>query len=197
MCGKQLSALVVSLAIAAVASPAARGEGAMAEALFQAGLELAAKGDHAAACAKFRASDELDPSVGARISIGKCSEKQGKTASAWVSYKAAQNLASQKGDSRRAKVARREVDRLAKQLSLVMLEASAKRPRGFAITFNGESSRSRCSAWPSRSIRGGTSLSPVRPATSDGERGSRSASAVSRGSSCLRFLASARRVRAT
>ena len=119
--GRMWRVALVVVTIAATAAPAAAQDRAAAEALFQQGRRLANAGKHAEACAKFAASDKLDPSVGARLQLGRCNREQGKTASAWLAYKDAENLATRNGDSRRAAVARAEAARLEPRLSYVIL----------------------------------------------------------------------------
>jgi hypothetical protein len=59
--------------------------------LFDAGRALADKGDHAGACAKFTEAIRIDGArrYGLLMNLGQCSEKQGKTATAWALYKEA------------------------------------------------------------------------------------------------------------
>jgi hypothetical protein len=113
------------LLIGALTVPAAAQERAAAEALFQEGRRLANSGKHAEACAKFAASDKLDPSVGARLQLGRCNIEQGKTASAWLAYKDAENLAARNGDSARAATARKEAEAIEPRLSYVVLRPTA------------------------------------------------------------------------
>jgi hypothetical protein len=59
--------------------------------LFDAGRALADKGDQAGACAKFTEAIRIDGTrrYGLLMNLGQCSEKQGKTATAWALYKEA------------------------------------------------------------------------------------------------------------
>ena len=129
---------IAVLGMLLVAAPAAAQERAAAEALFQDGRKLAAAGKHAEACVKFKASDDLDPSVGARLQLGECNEKQGKTASAWLSFRDAENLATRLGDRKRVKVARREAARLEPLLSYVVVAAPPSSPDGLIVSFDGK-----------------------------------------------------------
>lgn len=79
--------LVASLVISTLSSGAfAQGPStkpskaavAMAEALFNDANVAAAKGDFETACAKFKESQALDPSIGTQYNIGLCEEKRGK-----------------------------------------------------------------------------------------------------------------------
>lgn len=128
--------IAVLLLITALAAPAAAQERAAAEALFQEGRRLARAGKHAEACEKFAASDKLDPSVGARLQLGRCNRAQGKTASAWLAYKDAENLAARNGDSRRAAAARAEAAQVEPKLSYVVLRAGET--PGLLVRFDGD-----------------------------------------------------------
>ena len=120
-----MKAAMVFVVAVGLASPAlAQQERAAAEALFQDGRRLASDGKHAEACEKFTASDKLDPSVGARVQLGRCNLAQGKTASAWLSYKDAENLANRNGDSARAQLARTEAAKIEPSLSYVVLQVT-------------------------------------------------------------------------
>lgn len=133
-----LPGLAAIVALVAMTSSAAGQDKAAAEALFQDGKRLVAAGDHKAACDKFAASDKLDPSVGARIQLGRCNEKQGKTASAWASFKAAQNLAVTRGDTARGDAAQADAKRLEPSLTYVVLRrAAGKATPDLSVSFDG------------------------------------------------------------
>jgi hypothetical protein len=80
---------------------------AAAEALFEQGRQALAAGDYATACARFRASDAIEPGAGVRANIGTCEEKRGRLASAWVAFKEALNRVPPGDEERRAKIAAR------------------------------------------------------------------------------------------
>src|SRR5277367_3532955 len=76
-----------SLAVAlSLSAPLALGQeqAATAEALFRQARDLAGKGNYAAACPKFAASQRLDPGYGTLYNLGECLALEGKTASAWA-----------------------------------------------------------------------------------------------------------------
>src|SRR5688572_14952271 len=109
---KRLSvALALALTTLCAAPPAlaqTARDPAAAEALFNTAKELLKAGDWANACAKFRASMELDPAVGTQIKIAKCHEHDGKLATAWYAYQRARQLNREKVDQSEAR--RRELD---------------------------------------------------------------------------------------
>jgi hypothetical protein len=71
---------------------------AAADELFNRGKELLQAGDWVQACAKFRGSMELDPSIGTLLKIAKCHEHEGKLALALHDYRAALVMNRQKVD---------------------------------------------------------------------------------------------------
>ncbi len=73
-------------------SPATASDAIKAEALFRAGREAVASGDHRLACERFQESQRLDPAPGTLLNIGECREALGQLASAWQAYASAADL---------------------------------------------------------------------------------------------------------
>ena len=69
------------------------GAAAEAQTLFDEGRKLMNKGDFAHACPKFAASQEADPAAGTLLNLANCYQKNGQTASAWVTFKDAAGAA--------------------------------------------------------------------------------------------------------
>jgi hypothetical protein len=63
------------------------GAAAEAQTLFDEARKLMNKGDFAHACRKFAASQQADPAAGTLLNLANCYEKNGQTASAWVTFK--------------------------------------------------------------------------------------------------------------
>jgi hypothetical protein len=114
-----------------------------AEALFEQGKQLAQQGLWPEACAQFRASMDLDPSVGALLKIARCHERDGKLRNARDDYEAALRLSDQKRDAteqRRAQVeayAREGLSRLDSRIPHLRVRVSAP-PPDLHVRANGE-----------------------------------------------------------
>jgi hypothetical protein len=118
-------ALAVVACMVAVPS-AARADKAAAEVAFAEAKRLIAAGKVAEACPKFELSHNQDPQLGTLLNLADCHEQVGKLASAWAEFRAAMELARNRGDTREA-FARERSERLASRISRVVLT-----PRGDA-----------------------------------------------------------------
>jgi hypothetical protein len=113
-------------------------EKAAAEALFQQARKLLRKGETKTACAKFAASQELDPSVGTLLFLGDCYEKLGRVASAWAAFGEAGSLAENKGDKRKKIANLRAIALKPRVTQLTLKVAEANRQlEGFAVRRDG------------------------------------------------------------
>ena len=92
---RALAPVLVSLVSVVIAGGSAErracaqnaGAAAEAQALFDEGRKLMNKADFAHACPKFAASQQADPAAGTLLNLANCYEKNGQTASAWVTFK--------------------------------------------------------------------------------------------------------------
>lgn len=75
---------------------------ALAVQLFDEAEALLGKGRFAEACPKYAESFRLDPQLGALIYLGECYEKNGQLASAWGTYREAEEMAQKRHDERAA-----------------------------------------------------------------------------------------------
>jgi hypothetical protein len=73
---------------------------AEAEVLFADAKTLRDAGKYPEACAKFAASEKLAPGVGVSLYLADCYEHVGRTASAWASFRAAEERAIERKDER-------------------------------------------------------------------------------------------------
>ena len=105
------------VAACALAGQAHAQERKAAEALFREGRALLARGDVEGACNRFAESQRLEPSGGTLMNLADCHERQGKTASAWAEFSAAEELSKQQARTARAAEARRRAAALLPLLS--------------------------------------------------------------------------------
>ena len=97
------------------------GSKAAAEALFDDGRKLMTAGKYAQACAKFEASQALDPGVGTSLNLADCYEKVGRTASAWAQFRETISAARRAGSNERERIARERSDALEPKLSYLTI----------------------------------------------------------------------------
>ena len=111
-----------------------------AEALFRDGKALLAQGKLGEACAKFDASDRIEPSVGTELNAADCHEKNNKLATAWAGFlKAAANAAKAGNDKLRETEARRRAGLLEPKLSYLTISVpESSRVNGLTIKRNGQ-----------------------------------------------------------
>lgn len=108
-----------------------------AQALFEEGAALFARGDYDRACDRFRSSNELDPKGGTLLNLALCREKQGRTASAWTTFSEARNRSLKEGRSERVVFAEKKIAELRPllpRLRVVVTDAA----RALEITIDGE-----------------------------------------------------------
>ncbi|HUS29198.1 MAG TPA: hypothetical protein VMZ53_11825 [Kofleriaceae bacterium] len=134
---------IAKLALAAlvllVAVRPALAQSVEAEALFREGKELLKQGKLGEACAKFDASDRIEPSVGTELNAADCHEKNNKLATAWAGFlKAAGNAAKAGNDKQREAEAKRRASLLEPKLSYLTISVSeSSRVTGLSIKRNG------------------------------------------------------------
>lgn len=88
--------------------------------LFDEAQLMMKQGDFAHACPKYAASVRLDPQIGALLHLADCYEQNGQLASAWGSFRQAEEMAQGRGDQRAA-MAKEYAARLAPRLSRLTL----------------------------------------------------------------------------
>jgi hypothetical protein len=121
-------------------SPAARADEprdeAMAQSLFDAGRRLMEELRYEEACGKFEESNRLDPSAGTLLNWGKCLEAQGKTATAWVTYRRALALARANGQARQIEAGEGFVASIEPRLSKLTIDV-ARPVAGLVVSRSG------------------------------------------------------------
>lgn len=131
--GPLVACLILSLATS-TAWAADASERALAIQLFDEGDRLMQQGQYAAACAKLAESNRLDPQLGALLYLAECYEKNGQLASAWGSYRQAEEVALKRGDER-AQQAGERARALEPRLSRLVFELPpGPRPAGYQLS---------------------------------------------------------------
>lgn len=114
---------------AALSPRAARSQSAedktAAEALYEEGKKLLGSKRFPEACARFEASQKLDPGVGTLLFLADCYESMGRTASAWSTFREAASAAKAAGQADRERVARERAGKLDGKLYQLTISAPA------------------------------------------------------------------------
>lgn len=105
---------------------------ASADTLFRDGKTLFAQGHTSDACAKFASSYHIDPQVGTLLFLATCHEAEGKTASAWNEFHAAQSAMQAAPNALRETYVRQHLDGLSGKLSRLVLAVQSP-PTGLEI----------------------------------------------------------------
>lgn len=132
-------ALAPLLALLAPAGARAQDPAAKASAvqLFDEADKLMLAGNIAGACPKYAASMKLDPQLGALLHLADCYAKNGQLASAWGSFREAEDMARMRGDER-AQLAHDQAALLAPRLSrLTITVASDANLSGLEVRLDG------------------------------------------------------------
>lgn len=119
-----VSVLSVALAMSAPLSAHAQGDASsrtLAVQLFDEAEGLLGKGQVSEACPKYAESYRLDPQLGVLVYLAECYEKNGQVASAWGSFREAEDIARKRGDER-AQHARERAAALEPRLSYVVIQ---------------------------------------------------------------------------
>ena len=128
------------LAASGVAQAQGAPSKAAAQALFEEGRRLMTAGSLTEACPKFAESQKLDPGAGTLINLAACYEKNGQTASAWVTYTDAATAAEKSNRKDWAKSATDKAAALQPNLSkLSIVVPSTSQATGLEIKRDGTS----------------------------------------------------------
>jgi len=113
-------------------------EKAAAEALFHKGTELMQAQSYADACAKFEASNAIEPGLGVKLWLADCYDRVGRTASAWALFSEAAAMAQKTGQDDRARAATERASELEPRLSTLELVPPAQGlPADASVTLDG------------------------------------------------------------
>jgi hypothetical protein len=130
-------ALLVGAAPFTAKAQADAGSRALAVQLFDEAELLFESGNFAEACPKYGESYRLDPQLGALLHLAECFEKNQQLASAWGSFREAEEMAHRRSDPR-ADIARDRASALEPKLSyLVVKVPPAAQVPGLTVSRNG------------------------------------------------------------
>jgi hypothetical protein len=133
--------LAFALALTALSRPAhaqRSAEVSKADALFNAGRSLLEAGEYVDACPKFAEAQALAPGLGVTLYLADCYERLGRTASAMVEFKRAEQIALTRGDKRGAVAHGRAVSLEGHVPQLALLVTDAARAQGITVKRDGE-----------------------------------------------------------
>lgn len=108
-----------------------------AQGLFDDGLKLMDAGRYAEACPKFVASNRLDPAGGTQMNVALCHEREGKTATAVVDYRAALAQATRDGRKERESYAKERLDALTPLVPKLVIRVPENEVRTVQVTVDG------------------------------------------------------------
>jgi hypothetical protein len=129
--------MVSTLAAGSATAQADANARALAVQLFDEAEALFSKGKVADACPKYAESYRLDPQIGVLVYLAECYEKNGQLASAWGSFREAEEMARRRGDPR-ADNARKQAAALEPRLSfLVVTVPKSSRVPGLEVLRGG------------------------------------------------------------
>ncbi len=111
---------------------------ATAQQLFDEALKLMDSRSYGEACPKLARSQELAPSGGTLLNLGDCYEKNGQSASAWVSFRDAAARAASAGQKSAQASALARADALAPKLLHLTLTLAGARVPGLEIRRDGQ-----------------------------------------------------------
>lgn len=111
----------------------ARADPAAAQALFDEGVQLAARGELQRACRKFEASETSDVAVGTLLRLADCYERTGRLASAWSRFREAASLAQTQAMADRQRIATIRAEALGPRMARVRIHVPTNVPAGFRI----------------------------------------------------------------
>jgi hypothetical protein len=109
-----------------------------ADALFNAGRSLVEAGEYVDACPKFEEAQALAPGLGVTLYLADCYERTGRTASALIEFKRAEQIAQTRSDKRGAIAHDRALSLEAHVPQLALVVTEEARAQGITLTRDGE-----------------------------------------------------------
>lgn len=114
------------------------GDRAVAESLFIEARQLMDENKIHEACAKFEASQKLDPALGTLLNLAVCHEREGRIATAWSEFREALTLAKREQREDREALAAERIKALEERLPKLTVEVPAEsKIKGLSVRVNG------------------------------------------------------------
>lgn len=110
-----------------------------AQALFEGAIQLQSSGQIADACPMFADSQRLAPGIGVTLHLADCYERLGRAASAWRQFRAAERMAVERGDERRASLAHARAQALEPKLDRLTVTVGTAAHDGWQVIIDGAS----------------------------------------------------------
>lgn len=129
--------LALLFALSTPTGARAQTKKATAVQLFDEAERLMEAGNFNAACPKYAASMKLDPQIGALLHLADCYAKDGKHASAWASFREAQDMAAVRNDDRSALAQQRAAELEPRLSRVTVLVPSASNVPGLEVRIDG------------------------------------------------------------
>ena len=109
-----------------------------ADQLFHDARLLTESRDHESACARFEASQRLDPALGTLLNLAVCHEELGRWERALALYRSVEAMAVETEDGQRAGFASEAASKLEKRMPRLVLRVDGERPGGLVVARNGQ-----------------------------------------------------------
>ena len=117
-----MRAVILACALCAAGTAIAEEKSSRAAALFDEGQKLKDEGRFDEACDKFSAALDLDPTLGTKLNLADCRERQGRLVDAYYLYAEAAEEAARTGKDGRATFARDRITALSQRLAIVKIK---------------------------------------------------------------------------
>jgi hypothetical protein len=134
---RTLASAALALLPNVAAADASSADQAAAQELFDRGRRLVDEGKYAEACAKFEASQRLDPGAGTLLNLATCNQRLGRIATAWTQFNEALSLAIRDGRRDRISFAREHIAVVEPQLPRLTVEVNAPQTDRLSISIDG------------------------------------------------------------
>lgn len=130
-----MRAVVCAFALVLAGRASADDKSSRAAELFEEGQKLVEGGHFNEACDKFAAALDLDPTLGTKLNLADCRERQGRLVDAYYLYADAAEEAARMGKEGRASFARDRIMSLSQRLAIVKIKIAEPDRPGQEVRF--------------------------------------------------------------